>query len=152
MDTQKIAAYMATLGPAGLMPKAPGTWGSAVSALAAPFLFMPLSMGGRIAVLLLILAVGTWAASQAEDYFGRKDPGCVVIDELLGQWLTYLPFAALGWWQILAGFAAFRFFDILKPVPVKQAENAFKGGFGVMIDDAVAGVYAMGILWLVTLL
>lgn len=137
------ACQMATLGPAGRMKYAPGTWGSAVAALTAPFLFMPLPMVGRLIVLALILAIGTWCASRTEKVLCCKDPGCVVIDELLGQWVALLPFAALNWIEIGLAFVFFRAFDILKPWPIKRAETAFPGGLGVMIDDVVAGLFAM---------
>lgn len=137
------ACQMATLGPAGRMKYAPGTWGSAVAALAAPFLFMPLPLVGRLIVLAIILVVGTWCASRTEKVLCCKDPGCIVIDELLGQWVTLLPFATAGWLEIGLAFAFFRAFDITKPWPIKRAEKAFPGGLGVMVDDVVAGVYAM---------
>lgn len=72
------------LGVAGLAPKAPGTWGTALACLLAPFLFLPLDMGGRALVLLLLFVLGALAATRAEKLLGRKDPGEVVIDELVG--------------------------------------------------------------------
>lgn len=140
---------LAVVWPLGRMPVAPGTWGSAGAAVLAPFVFLPLPIVGRVVVLLVLLWVGTVAASRAEKMLDCQDPGCVVIDEVLGQWLTLAPFADLGWGMIAAGFVLFRFFDILKPWPVKQAEQGFTGGFGVMIDDAVAGAYAALALGLV---
>lgn len=117
--------------------------------IAAPWLFMPLSVPLRLLVLAMVLAIGTWAASRAETLFGRKDPGCVVVDELLGQWLTLLPFAALGPLQLAAGFVLFRVMDILKPWPVRAVERGVPGGLGVMLDDAVAAIPAAVLLWLV---
>jgi len=66
----------------------------------------------------------------------------VVIDELVGQWLTFLPLAAPTTFELVAGFFLFRAFDILKPPPVRASENWLPGGFGVMIDDVLAGIYA----------
>ncbi len=148
----RVASTIATLGPFGLLPKAPGTWGSLAAVVAAPWLFMPLSFSLRVLVLACVLVVGTWAAARAERLFGRKDPGCVVVDELLGQWLTLLPFAVLTVPQLVAGFLFFRIMDILKPWPVRAIERRVPGGLGVMLDDAVAAVPAAALLWLVVAL
>lgn len=146
----KFATALATLGPIGHFPKAPGTWGSLASIVAAPWLFLPFPLWGRIAILVGILVVGTWACSRAEVVFGKKDPGCVIIDELFGQWLALLFFTAMPIWYLLIAFVLFRGFDIFKPWPVKWAETAFPGGLGVMIDDGVAGLYALVFFHLTT--
>jgi len=146
-----LASALATLGPIGHFPKAPGTWGSLAATVAAPWLFLPLPLAGRLAVLAGILAVGTWSASRAEIIFGKKDPGCVIIDELFGQWLALLFLADMPIWFLAVAFALFRVFDIFKPWPVKWAETAFPGGLGVMVDDGVAGLYALGLLHLIHL-
>ena len=80
-------------------------------------------------------------------YGGQDDPGAVVIDEVAGQWLTLLPAATTVWWHWLAGFALFRFFDIVKPWPVGWADRRVKGGLGVMVDDIIAGAYAGVLLY-----
>ncbi len=146
--TDRLALAYSRVEPAGLSPAAPGTCGSAVAVLLAPFLFMPLPLFGRVAVLLGVFLSGAWAAGRAEVILGDKDPGCVVIDEVLGQWLACLPFSVLSWHWLLAAFALFRFFDILKPWPIKKVEKIFPAGFGVMLDDALAGIYAAGSLWI----
>jgi phosphatidylglycerophosphatase A len=146
-----LGTALATLGPIGHFPKAPGTWGSLAAIVAAPWLFLPLPLWGRLAVLAAVFAVGIWACAVAERTMGRKDPGCVIIDELFGQWLTLLFFVSLPIWFLALGFALFRFFDILKPWPVKWAETAFPGGLGVMADDGVAGLYALACLHLIAL-
>jgi len=102
-----------------------------------------------------LLALGTWAADGSEAAFGRKDDGRIVIDEVVGQLLTLAPllwgqlggqsgssgswgsFPEIGW--LVTGFVAFRVFDIWKPGPVRWAEQHFRGGLGVMMDDVVAG-------------
>lgn len=147
----KLAVALATLGPVGHFPKAPGTWGSLASVVAAPWLFLPFPIWGRIVILLIVLAVGTWACSKAETFMGKKDPGCVIIDELFGQWLTLLFFTAMPLWYLGIAFALFRVFDILKPWPVNWAEKEFPGGLGVMLDDGVAGLYALLCLHLLVL-
>ncbi len=144
-----FATALATLGPIGNFPKAPGTWGSLASIIAAPWLFLPFPLWGRILILIAILVVGTWACSRAEIVLGKKDPGCVIIDELFGQWLTIVLFVGFPIWYLAVAFVLFRLFDIFKPWPVKWSETAFPGGLGVMIDDGVAGLYALGFLHLI---
>lgn len=125
----------------GLFRFAPGTMGTL---MAVPFALLlgrlPLPAHGA-AVFLLFLA-GVWCCGAASRALGRKDPGGIVWDEMVGFWLTValLP-PAWGWW--LAAFGLFRFFDILKPWPIRQVERRFAGGLGIMLDDIVAALYAM---------
>lgn len=135
--------------PAGLSPVMPGTCGSLVAALTAPFIFMPLPLTARAAVLTVLFIAGGIASTRAAELLGKKDPGEVVIDEVLGQWMTYAPFAALSWAGIAMGFILFRVFDMTKPWPIKASENWMPGGYGIMIDDALAAVYAAPCLWLI---
>ena len=141
--TDRLALNLATLGPAGRMPKAPGTWGSLVAALLAPIVFLPLPLWARIIVLAALFPLGSWAAGRAEHIVGRKDPGHVVVDELWGQWIAVLPLAAGQAFWIIPAFLFFRLFDIAKPWPVRASERWLRGGRGVMIDDGFAGLYAM---------
>ncbi|EPR37046.1 phosphatidylglycerophosphatase A [Desulfovibrio sp. X2] len=134
---------LSTLGYVGRVRPGPGTAGSLVAALVAPTLFLSLPLAGRLAVAAALFVVGGLAATRAEKILGRKDPSCVIIDEVLGQWLAFLPFAALPWWQIGAGFCFFRLFDIAKPWPVKSSERWLPDGFGIMLDDVLAGLYAL---------
>lgn len=131
------------LGVAGLAPKAPGTWGTAMACLLAPFLFFPLPIIWRVIVLIAIFFAGSIAAGKAEKILGEKDPGQVVIDELAGVWLVFLPYREPTFWLVLAGFIFFRIFDIFKPWPIRLSENWLPDGYGVMIDDIIAGVYAL---------
>lgn len=126
-----------------MAPKAPGTWGTALACLVAPFLFFPLPISGRVLVLIAIFIVGSLAATRAEQILGQKDPGQVVIDELAGVWLVFLPYKEPTFWLILFGFIFFRIFDIFKPWPIKASENWLPDGFGVMIDDIIAGLWAL---------
>lgn len=125
----------------GYLPKAPGTWGSAAAVLLAiPILYL----GGVAALavgVLLATAVGIHATRVYTDLSGEKDPGPVVVDEFAGQWLALLVCPLEPLW-LLAGFAAFRLFDILKPPPARQIDRRMTGAVGVMLDDLVAGVYA----------
>ena len=134
------------LGVAGLSPVMPGTCGSLVAALVAPVLYLPLPYAGRAAALALLFWLGGMAATRAERLLGRKDPGEVVIDELLGVWLVLLPFADPSWVVVAWAFFLFRVFDMLKPWPVRASENWLPAGYGVMIDDVLAALYALAVL------
>lgn len=156
MNTSRHAfsVALATLGPVGRIPWAPGTWGSAAAVLLAPFCFVPLPVWGRCMLLLAVFVVGTWVSGRAERALGRKDPGCVVIDELLGQWTALLPLTVPDiihtprLWEFALAFVLFRGFDILKPFPIRQVERSLPGGLGIMADDFVAGLIAAVILLL----
>jgi len=141
--TDTTALHLATLGPAGRMPKAPGTWGSLAAAILAPFLFLPLPLWARVLVLAAIFPLGSWCAGRAEHVLGRKDPSHVVIDELWGQWIALLPLAASETLWVIPAFLLFRLFDIAKPWPVRASERWLPSGQGIMIDDGFAGLYAM---------
>ncbi len=138
-----LILFFCRLGVAGLSPKAPGTMGTLVAVLLAPLCFMPLSMFWRIVLLVVIFFAGAVAGTYAEKMLGDKDPGQIVIDELLGMWITLLPFAHLSWSKLGLAFVFFRIFDILKPWPIKASEQWLPGGYAIMIDDVIAGVFAM---------
>jgi phosphatidylglycerophosphatase A len=145
-----LATWIATAGGAGYFPIAPGTAGSAVGVV----VVVGLTRVGLdrlwssivLAVIAaLVFAVGVWAAGEAEKFFGRTDPGQVVIDEVVGQMITFLLLPHATWKWLLAGFLLFRAFDIVKPFPARQAERIPRG-WGIMIDDVVAGLYGLGVL------
>lgn len=150
--TVKAATAFSTLGPVGFLPKAPGTWGSAVAVIVSPFLFYPFNLPIRLSILILLFVIGSLAATQAEKTLGAKDPGSVIIDEVLGQWVTLLPFTTMTGWHFIIGFVLFRIFDIKKPWPIKKSENWLKSGWGIMIDDVIAGIYAAICLWLIRMI
>jgi phosphatidylglycerophosphatase A len=89
--------------------------------------------------------VGVWSAEKAEKIFERVDPGQVVIDEVTGQIITFVATPRVNWMGLIAGFILFRAFDIVKPFPARRAER-FPGGWGIMIDDAIAGLYSLIVL------
>lgn len=126
----------------GLLPKAPGTWGSLV---ALPLGWALASAGGSRMLLVatvICFVVGWWAA---RDYIGRtgvEDPSEVVIDEVAGQWLVLVA-APLDPVAYGVAFILFRLFDIWKPGPIGRADRAFGGGMGVMLDDILAGMFAL---------
>lgn len=139
----QITLYFCRLGVAGLDPKAPGTWGTVIACLLAPYVFLPLNFWLRLALLTVLFFLGAVAATRAEKLLERKDPGEVVIDELVGVWLVLLPFPNPSFFMVLAAFVLFRVFDIAKPWPVKASECWLPAGYGVMIDDVVAGLWAL---------
>jgi phosphatidylglycerophosphatase A len=143
-----VARILATAGGVGYAPIAPGTFGSAVG-VAVYVLLSPLHPLLFALTAATLFALGTWASDRAESFFGKKDDGRIVIDEVVGQLLALSPllffanFAGATWLALLgAGFLLFRLFDIWKPGPVAWAERRFAGGAGVMLDDVVAGALA----------
>jgi phosphatidylglycerophosphatase A len=144
------AFLIATWFGSGLLPKIPGTWGSAA---ALPFAWLIVWLGGPWALLIcagVAFAVGVWAAGMYSKHSGIKDAGPIVIDEVAGQWLTLIP-AGLNPVLFLVGFFLFRAADILKPWPASWADREVEGGFGVMLDDIFAAIYAAaglyGFIW-----
>ena len=105
---------------------------------------VPFSRPGLIVFFVVVTLVGTWAAHVAEPVLGKKDPGAIVIDEVAGMTLSVLVLP-LTWPVLLVGFVLFRIFDIVKPFPAGRLQ-ALPGGVGVMIDDLIAGVYALAVL------
>ena len=140
---RSFSVTFACMGAVGRFPKAPGTAGSAVAAVLAPLIFIPLPLVGKLLVLGILFWLGALAADGTEKELGQKDPGCVIIDELVGQWIAFLPFATTKAWVLLVGFVLFRLFDIAKPWPIRRSETWLPGGYGVMIDDAIGGVFAL---------
>ncbi|WP_045215097.1 phosphatidylglycerophosphatase A family protein [Desulfonatronovibrio magnus] len=149
LNKTKILTGAATLGFVGHLPKAPGTWGSFVAMLAAPWLFIPYSLSTKLTILFVLFFVGSWACSAAEKTFGKKDPSQAIIDEVLGQWITFLFITTAAILPLLLGFILFRVFDITKPFPVRQSEKWLPGGYSVMLDDLIAGLYALAALSLI---
>jgi phosphatidylglycerophosphatase A len=139
---QRVALLIATVGGVGHAPFAPGTVASAITALALGVVGP--SRPALIVALLAVIVVGTWAAQQAERTLGGKDPGAIVIDEVAGMGLSVL---ALPLTPVVLGaaFVLFRVFDIVKPYPANTLQR-LPGGVGVMIDDLVAGLYALLLL------
>ena len=131
----------------GYLPKAPGTWGSLVGLLL--FLFLQnLSLPVYLAVVAGLFIVGSFAAGETEKILDNRDPGIVVIDEIVGMLiaLTAIPATPL---TLALGFILFRFFDIAKPFPIRFVDQRFHGGLGIMLDDVVAGIYTLAALRIV---
>ncbi|RJQ43049.1 MAG: phosphatidylglycerophosphatase A [Nitrospiraceae bacterium] len=129
--------YIATLGFIGYIPVAPGTFGT----LAGFFLIMLLKPDDMVLLIatLTLFIIGAYTSDHAEKLLG-KDSSHIVIDELCGYFISVLLVPkSVGY--LVAAFILFRFFDILKPPPVRNAESSFSGGAGVMLDDVMAGIY-----------
>jgi len=118
---------------------ASGTVGSAV-ALAALWL-IPFTPSGLLFTLVVVTAVGIWAAGRVERILGRKDPGVIVIDEVAGMMLSILVLPRTLP-VLITAFLLFRLFDIWKPFPARESQD-LSGGLGVMVDDLIAGGYAL---------
>src|ERR1051325_3039396 len=143
----RVAYFIATGFGAGLMPKAPGTFGALESVMVFIIAFAFHLSSSTLVVLFATLsaisfAIGVWASSRVCRATGIDDPSQIVVDEICGQFIALVPVAfaptVLG---LISAFVLFRLFDIFKPYPIRKLEQ-FHGGLGVMADDALAGLYA----------
>jgi phosphatidylglycerophosphatase A len=131
--------WLATGFGSGFSPIAPGTAGTAVGLLlfwpmaALPFVY-------QATLTLVVCLLGVWGGTLVTRHEGREDPGLVVVDEVVGMWVTLL-LVPLSWKTALVGFFAFRLMDIVKPFPARRLED-LKEGWGIMADDVMAGIYA----------
>lgn len=138
----RIVVFIGTGGYCGYSPLVPGTVGSLVGLV----IYLPLmtsSQGIRWLVVAVLFSIGVLAGNRIEDLWRIKDPKPVVIDEIVGMWLALL-FVPHQFLFFIGAFVLFRLFDIVKPFPARQAES-LPGGWGIMLDDVIAGAYA-GIL------
>jgi phosphatidylglycerophosphatase A len=138
----RLALSVATGFGAGLAPVAPGTVGSAVTGLV--LWLVPFSPSALITFFVVVTVVGTWAAHHAERALGQKDPSAIVIDEVAGMTLSVLALP-LTPGVLATAFVLFRVFDVVKPFPARVSQR-LPGGAGVMIDDLIAGLYALAVL------
>jgi phosphatidylglycerophosphatase A len=142
------ATLFATWFGAGFLPVAPGSWG-ALTAL--PCAALLVWLGGPVLLLaagVALFVLGIWAADTYMQTVQVHDPSAIVIDEVVGQWVT-LALLPLDPVLYALGFVLFRALDVLKPWPVNFIDRAVTGGVGVMLDDVVAGAYAAAALWLI---
>jgi phosphatidylglycerophosphatase A len=137
-----VALAVASVGGAGYAPIASGTVGSLVAAAA--LWLIPFSATALLATLVVVTIAGVWAGSRVERALGAKDPGVIVIDEVAGMFLAVL-FLPRTLPVIASAFFLFRLFDIWKPYPARQIQE-LHGGLGVMLDDLIAGAYALAVL------
>ena len=128
----------------GLSPFAPGTVGT----LAAVPLYLLMSRLPPTYYLLVLVAatvIGIWLCGESARLLGVHDHGGIVWDEFVGFWITML-FVPVEWFWIVAGFCLFRLFDIWKPWPIRIVDKQVQGGWGIMFDDILAGIYALVVL------
>jgi len=135
----KLIKFLATGFGSGLLPFAPGTFGTLVG-IPVCLLCLPLTWLMRLLVVLVLLAVSIYISGRAEKIYKKKDDQRIVIDEIVGFQVAMLP-AAITIVHLGLAFVLFRFFDILKPFPVRRLEK-LPGGWGVVMDDVGAGIYA----------
>jgi len=121
----------------GLSPKAPGTMGT----------LQDVGLLSYLLITVVAFIAGIWICQQAVNWLEKDDPSAVVWDEIVGYLVTMIA-APAGWQWMLLGFVLFRFFDIWKPWPISWADRKLHGGFGIMLDDVIAGVLAAFILQL----
>lgn len=151
MMGDKFILFLATGFGLGRIPFAPGTFGTLAGL---PLIWIMAQLGawpgGTAFFLVSVILVSVWIADRAEGLLNEKDPGCIVIDEMAGYCLamTLVPLTPA---TLVAGFAAFRCFDIIKPGPVRYFEEHFSGGAGVVLDDIMAGGLAALLLKMVHL-
>lgn len=141
------ATLLATWFGCGFVPKAPGTIG-ALGALPFAWLFYESTGAPMWTILILVLLLtgpAVWAAEVVANDRQLKDPQIVVIDEVLGTWITLAGATSWNWKSVLAAFLLFRLFDITKPQPVRKLES-LGGGLGIVADDLMAGIYAALVL------
>ena len=134
----------------GLAPVAPGTFGT-LAAIPLYLLIAQLALPYYLAIVALGFAAGVYLCGYTSARLGVHDHGGIVWDEFVGFWIT-MTAVPVTWQWIVAGFVLFRLIDIVKPWPVKIADTKMTGGFGIMFDDALAGIYALGCLQLAMLL
>jgi phosphatidylglycerophosphatase A len=140
------AALLATGFGAGFLPRSPGSW---ASLLALPIAWTIVRLSGVTGLAVatgLAFSLGWWAAATVAKSSDTKDPAAIVIDEVAGQWLVLVP-APLDPLAYALAFLLFRIFDIWKPWPVRWADREAKGGLGIMLDDLLAAIYAVVLLW-----
>jgi len=138
----EISYAIATWFGCGFSPYAPGTAGSLAAIVIAAVLHAWLDSGrGSILILTAVLLIpGIWAAGDVAKREGREDPGLVVVDEVIGQWITLAGASVFNWKSYLAAFILFRALDVWKPPPARQFED-LHGGLGIVADDVMAGLY-----------
>jgi phosphatidylglycerophosphatase A len=126
----------------GLSPYAPGTMGTLV-AIPLYLLIAHLPLTIYLGIIIVGFVLGVYFCHLTSEALGVHDHPGIVWDEVIGFWITMIAVPVLNWQWIAAGFVLFRFFDIIKPWPVKLADKRLPGGFGIMFDDVLAGIYAL---------
>lgn len=142
--TERFIVFCGVGFGSGLSPKAPGTAGSAFALLFIP-IWLAIGFFNSILAIILMSLVGIYICGKTADIMGVHDDGRIVWDEFAGQSITFLPLIYLGQMNavwVLVGFALFRLFDVWKPWPIRVIDRQVGGGFGIMFDDIIAGLWA----------
>lgn len=132
----------------GLSPKAPGTMGT-LAAIPLWWLLAQLPLSTYLVVVLIAAVAGIVICGRAADRLGVHDHGGIVWDEFVGFWIA-MAVLPVTWQSLILGFVLFRLFDILKPWPISWLDRRVSGGFGIMIDDVIAGLAAAGVITFLT--
>ena len=141
--------FAATLGGIGMVPIAPGTFGSITAWIIFVYLSHFISMINMLILTILFFILSIWICSEASKDLENKDHKSIVIDELVGMWIALLPVLVIANSQYertvyaLVALILFRFFDILKPFPISYFDKNYKNGFGIVIDDVISGLIAI---------
>ena len=138
--------FFATAAGTGYIPVAPGTFGAALGVL----LWWGLSWMPQhiyVPTVIAFIFFSVWVSFGGQVFFGGEDPQKITIDEVAGMLVT-VAFHQFSWFAAIAGFVLFRIFDISKPFPIRRVEKMFPGGWGIVLDDVLAGVYANIALWI----
>ena len=141
--------FAATLGGIGMVPIAPGTFGSITAWIIFVYLSHFISMINMLILTITFFILSIWICSEASKDLENKDHKSIVIDELVGMWIALLPVLVIANSQFertvyaLAALILFRFFDILKPFPISYFDKNYKNGFGIVIDDVISGLIAI---------
>ncbi len=137
---QQTVLFFSTGFYSGYIPFAPGTFGT-LTALPLCYLLSICSSGGGAVIIIAFILLAIWLADSSEKLINKKDPGCIVIDEIAGMLVTLagLPF---NFFTVVMGFVLFRLLDIFKPFPIRYLERKIPGGAGIVVDDIVAGIIA----------
>ena len=143
----ELSEWLATCFKIGHLPIAPGTWGSLAAIIGWWLWLQYLDPLVFIVLIIAIFTIGVFATNTIIDHTGEKDPSRVIIDEVAGQWLGLLILPD-GMLYIAGAFVLFRFLDIFKPWPIRQMEQ-FPKGWGVMLDDTLAGLLTLGLIQVV---
>ena len=137
---QQTVLFFSTGFYSGYIPFAPGTFGT-LTALPLCYLLSICSKGGGAVIIIAVILLAIWLADSSEKLINKKDPGCIVIDEIAGMLVTMagLPFNFI---TVAIGFVLFRVLDIFKPFPIRYLERKIPGGAGIVVDDIMAGIIA----------
>lgn len=143
-----MSVRAALIGPLGRSPRAPGTVATLIAGIPSAYLVGSLPVPFCIVLPALAFAYSIVVSQKAESELGRQDPQEVVIDELVG-YLVTMAAVQPTLKNLFVGFLLFRIFDIWKPWPVNLFQSRLRGGFAIVMDDVAAGVYAMGLVWII---